>query len=271
MKNKHLHDRIDTIKASVLLSGLLYNSTLSAITIEVVDHNTITKFHVEAAELRTPPFHSVETKKGEHQLYFYDKDGGSYASAAYRCRSISRTPIPSSDLPSNQNDPRWIAYTESLANIINSCSWTQVSGEAHLEDTETMTLLFNDGHPSSSGNTGLHANLPTPVLPGEPISCSASILSHMSFGKLGLGSTTATPALASIELMCDSAATVHLAVNNDTPLETGDGARVSFNYKNSHAVSKDQPYGISIEGTLDHGPSAPGEYTWYVPIVIKYE
>ncbi|EGQ8441744.1 hypothetical protein GTW15_01850 [Vibrio cholerae] len=271
MKNKNYQNLYQASFLFLTAAGLLISYSGYAVTIVETD-NTVTQLIVEPEVLKGYDFDFRQRPKSEHVLTFYG-DGAGFPTV-WVCPYNDSSPKPARHLPGDRTRVEWTQFTNYMSNAIKNCpSWRLTKGSGKIREANRISLHVSDGHQFDGQNyDGIATlNLVSPNWNGDPTSCDAHVLSHMSFGKVRPGPASSVTADGEIEITCNAATTVNVQVNNGRPLETIEGASVSFTYENAYAISKELPHSISIDGTLNKGPSTPGEYRWYVPIVIKYE
>lgn len=256
-----------------LITGALWVTSLpahSSIRIKYKGTYELTKLIVDQGSIISLSNRSSTTNDITHAVTLY----GPGWSATYTCNQIKKTPIGYNKLPKDRTDPKWVQYDSIVTNSLSKCSYwyfIQQQGDPDLSKTRTVEIMANDYNmPTDSLYGGAYLKTAINVEP-VPVSCAANVVEHMNFGLVKPGGSSGVIAKARAELVCTKDASIHMSVNDGSPIVEASGTKISFNYLESSLAKAGVPLGVSIEGTLERSPPTAGEYKWYAPIKITYE
>ncbi|ELV5027672.1 hypothetical protein SHB62_000318 [Vibrio cholerae] len=239
------------------------------------DAHTVNHVSLSSDDVRlmgTPKKSLPQPYKLKHALYLFDKNN--YHIGTFMCEPQNESPVVSYWLPTDRNDNQWTSYSTYAEREINNCqNWYHViSSIQDLDQIKYWYVYIDDGKLYGGKSYGVSLNLipfnPTPT----PTHCDVNVTQNINFGIINiLNNDEIINGTGVISTRCDRKTDLTISVNNGKDLDNKDGSRISFTYTNYHEAEKEIPISISVRANLESPPLKPGDYKWYVPIVINYK
>ncbi|HDI3304485.1 TPA: hypothetical protein PMC75_002954 [Vibrio cholerae] len=183
-----------------------------------------------------------------------------------------KTDYPSTELPSQINDPVRIAHMEKLAAAVNWCvAWVSAGGgTVFASDMISWELTIPDQHtdPQTKKRSGVHMSGNKAIVV-EPSGCDLYMTKVMDFGVIGKHAHM-PQAQGQLAVRCERPTKVSLEVNGGRNLENSDGSVISLHPSRTSFQVDHRPQTVIIDGTMLLTPGKPGKYVWSTTVILNY-